>query len=127
MAAHRTLPNLVTIARLRSNRVFYRAYASDDEPRKGHARWYGDRFALSEPQTWHPPDEETTFPIKTARGRTYRVHIRAWRNMLMRGTRDFPMHRYPFTLVRIEVTTEDGTPVHRRPLWLLVMGERGGN
>ncbi len=124
LTAHRSLPNLVTIARLRSNRVFYRAYAGDDEPRKGHPRWYGDRFALGDPETWHPPDEEATFSIETARGRTYRVHIQVWRNMLMRGTRNFPMHRYPFTLVRIEVTTEDGTPVHRRPLWLLVMGER---
>jgi hypothetical protein len=78
--------------------------------------------------SWRPgtrKKQEATFLIKTIRGRTHRVHIQAWRNMLMRGTRNFPMHRYPFTLVRIEVTTEDGTPIHRRPLWLLVMGERG--
>lgn len=124
LATHRALPNLVTITRLRSNRVFYRAYAGDGAPRKGHPRWYGDRFALGEPETWHPPDEEATFSTETTRGRTYRVHIQAWRNMLMRGTRDFPMQRYPFTLVRIEVTTEDGIPLHRRPLWLLVMGVR---
>ncbi len=125
LAAHRRWPNLVTITRLRSNRAFYRAYTSvDREPRKGHPRWYGDRFALSDPGTWPPPDEERSFPRQAARGRIYQVHIRAWRNMLMRGTRELPMHRYPFTLVRIETTTEDGTPLHRRPLWLLVMGER---
>ena len=125
LAAHRAFPNLVTLVRVRSNRVFYRAYVPEDPaPRRGHPRWYGARFALNDPQTWHPPDEKMTFSIKTARGRTYRVHIQAWRNMLMRGTRAFPMHRYPFTLVRIEITTEDGTPVHRRPLWLLVMGPR---
>ncbi len=40
--------------------------------------------------------------------------------MLMRDTRDFLMLCYPFTLVRIEVTTIVGAPVHRRPLWLPV-------
>jgi hypothetical protein len=124
LTSHRSLPNLVTIARLRSNRVFYRAYpAAGGEPRKGHPRLLGDHFALSDPETWHVPDEEATSSIETARGRIYLVNIKAWRNMLMRGTLNFPMHLYPFTLVRIEVTTEEGKPVHSLPLWLLVMGE----
>lgn len=56
---------LVTIVRLRSNRVFYRAYASEEEPGKGHPRWHGERLALRQPETWPPPDEETTFSICT--------------------------------------------------------------
>ncbi len=124
LVSHRRFSNLVTITRLRSNRVFYRLYTGDEAPSRGHPRWYGDRFALNDPETWHPPDEEETFLIPAANGRIYRVHIQAWHDMLMRGTRAYPLHRYPFTLVRIEITTEDGSPLHRRPLWVLVMGDR---
>ena len=35
-----------------------------------------------------------------------------------------PMHKYPFTLVRIVRYDEDGKPAFKHPLWLIVMGER---
>ena len=44
--------------------------------------------------------------------------------MLMRGQRDAPMHPYPFTLVCITRYGEDGQPAFKRPLWLVVMGDR---
>lgn len=42
----------------------------------------------------------------------------------MRGKKDLPMHKYPFTLVRARVLDEQGQPVFKRTLWLVVMGER---
>ena len=42
----------------------------------------------------------------------------------MRSTREEPMYRYPFTLVRIRLLNEKDEPVFARPLWLLVFGER---
>jgi hypothetical protein len=48
--------NLVTVARLRRNRVLYRLPDSTDTKR-GHPRWYGSRFALKEKSTWTKPDE----------------------------------------------------------------------
>jgi hypothetical protein len=47
--------------------------------------------------------------------------------MLMRGQRrpqPLPMPQYPFTLVCITRYDEAGKPLYKRPLWLLVMGER---
>ncbi len=43
--------------------------------------------------------------------------------MLMRGSHDCPMHRRPFTLMQIEVTTPEGIRIWK-PMWLIIVGER---
>jgi len=65
--------NLVTIARVRSNRVFYRRFVSEAGAQKssGHPRWYGDRFDLQEPSTWHEPDTAVETTHVSRRGHTY--------------------------------------------------------
>jgi len=121
------LPNLVNVVRVAENRVFYRAAPPPvGRPGQGHPRWYGERFALQEATTWGPPEEEVETTWTTQRGKTHRVQIQAWRNLRMRGTREYPMHRYPFTLIRARVLDEQGQPVFRRTLWLIVLGERRG-
>ena len=124
--AHRRHPNLVTIARAKGNRTFYRQFqpeAETDQP-VGHPTWYGQPFKLSDPTTQPEPDESLTRWETSRRGKRYRVEIQAWRNMLMRGHRDIPMHQHPFTLVCITRYNEDDTPAFKRPLWLIVMGDR---
>ena len=116
--------HLVTVARARSNRVFYQTpIPSIDPPRRGHPTWYGERFVLKDENTWHPPNEVAHTSYQTCRGRTIEVNISAWHNMLMRGGKDLPMHQCPFTLLRIESNDESGKLVFR-PMWLIVMGER---
>ena len=108
--ANRHHANLVTIARARSNRIFHRQYVST-EKQSGHPRWYGDPFSLPDPTTWHPADEQATTTFVSRRGKVYRVEMQAWHNMLMRGKRKpklLPMHRYPFTLVRIVLYDQEG-------------------
>jgi len=129
--SHRKFSNLVTIARVRSNRVFYQQHVPTEEearnPGLGHPTWYGERFDLSDPESWHEPDDTLTLPETSRRGKRYRVEIRAWHNMLMRGKhkpKRLPMHKYPFTLVQIMRYDEDGKPVFKHPIWLLVMGKR---
>ena len=82
-------PNLVKIVRVRSNRVFYQSYqaADDAEKGRGHPTWYGYRFALKEPDTWHEPGETVQTRYRSHRGKIYQVVIQAWHNMLMRGKR----------------------------------------
>ncbi len=129
LATEREFENLVSLTRVRSNRVFYQQYvpAPDAPPRRGHPRWYGERFALREPETWGIPDEQATCQATNQRGEPRRVEIKAWHNLLMRGKRKptaLPMHRYPFTLVRVQVYREDGMPLYQQALWFLVMGQR---
>jgi hypothetical protein len=117
--------NLVNIARVSSNRVFYRQFPLVEEKSgKGHPTWYGERFDLKDSSTWGEPDEvqETTFT--TRKKCTYRVRLEGWHNLLMRGKKGFPMHKHPFTLVRVRILDEHGHPVHQRTMWLIVMGKR---
>jgi hypothetical protein len=126
--ANREHDNLVTIARARSNRTFYTQYVYPDGERPNHRpRRYGEAFKLPDPTTWHAPDGETRFSRISKGGHTHIVVIQGWYNMLMSGKNKpqrIPMADYPFTLVRVRVYREDGTPVFCRPLWLLVVGER---
>jgi hypothetical protein len=122
-----TQRNLVSVTRLAENRVCYRqGPAEHARGGPGHPCWYGEPFDLKESTTWGLPDEcaETTFTTK--RGRTYRVRLQAWHNLLRRGKRGLPMQRYPFTLIRGVVIDEHGQLVFKRALWLIVLGERRG-
>ncbi len=121
------LPNLVTVTRAAENRVFYRQPLPPEGTRsQGHPTWYGVPFNLKDPHTWGTPDVTATTTFTTKKGRTYRVQLQGWHNMLMRGKRDLPMHRYPFTLVRVVVVDEQEQPVFKHTLWLIVMGARRG-
>lgn len=122
--SHMHLDHLVTIARLRSNRTVYRpAPAVLKEPgKRGRHPWYGQPFKLKDETTWGPADEETEVSYITPRGRSYRVQIQAWQDLLMRGTREYDMHQQPFTVLRCTVFNEKGEQVFQRPLWLLIMG-----
>ena len=129
--SHRKFPNLVTIARLRSNRTLYHQYvpAAEERPNanRGHPTWYGAKFSLSDPESWAPPDETQTLWETSRRGKGYRVEMQAWHNMLMPGQykpQRLPMNEYPFTLVQVVRYDQEGNPACKRPLWLLVMGER---
>jgi len=117
--------NLVNIARVISNRVFYHQPPPvEAKSGKGHPTWYRERFDLKDSSTWEEPDEvqETTFT--TRKKRTYRVQLEGWHNLLMRGKKGFPMHKQPFTLIRVRLLDEQGQPVYERTMWLIVISER---
>jgi len=109
------------LVRLRCNRVVYTQPALK-KAQRGHPLWYGERFALSDPSSWPEPDQEATWTGTTKKGRPLVFHAQAWYEMRMRGSRTYPMHRCPFTLVRIVMTTTKGEPVYARPLWLAFFG-----
>ncbi|MEP7216373.1 MAG: transposase [Anaerolineaceae bacterium] len=116
-------PELVTIVRLRSNRVVYQP-PQPVPGRKGRPPWYGERFDLGDKTTWTEPQTVSTFPRRTSGGRDYTVEVRAWPNMRMKGAKGFPMHSHPCKLLRVECLDEAGKALFRRPLWLGVVGVR---
>jgi hypothetical protein len=116
--------NLVVIARVRSNRIFYQSPIIDESNKKrGCPKKYGERFNLAEVETWHEPDETTLTQQTTRKGRIFNITLLAWHQMLMRGTKDQKMYRHPFTLVRVHVTDDIGNSVWK-PMWLVVIGDR---
>jgi len=127
--AHRKHPHLVSVGRVRGNRTFYHRYvpAAAEETERGHPIWYGARFSLADAQSWTAADETLTFDETSRRGKVYRIEVHAWHNLLMTGSyqpQRLAMHEYPFTLVRIVRYDAEGHCVYKRPLWLLVMGQR---
>jgi hypothetical protein len=121
--AHRKFPNLVTVARGRGNRTFYHQYVPTEEemenPGPGHPTWYGERFSLSDSETWTESDETHTQWETSRRGKVYKVKIQVWHNLLMKGKNKperLPMHEHPFTLVRIVRYDEEGNEAFKHPL-----------
>jgi hypothetical protein len=124
LATAAKLPNLVTIARLRSNRVVYHSPQPEVEPpKRGHPRWYGHRFALNDQSTQAPPDQVAEMSQMTRRGKRLTICIAAWQNMRVRGNRAHQMHHFPFTLHKVTVTDESGSARFKRPIWLAVFGK----
>ncbi len=119
--------NLVTVTRSANNRVFYRQPAPlppDHKRGKGHPTWYGDPFRLKDPVTWDTADETIITDYTSRRGKRYTLHLEGWHDLLMRGKQGMPMHQHPFTLVRARLLNEEGKPVFKRPMWLIVLGEQ---
>jgi hypothetical protein len=117
--------NLVNIVRSAGNRVFYRQPPPvEGECGQGHPTWYGERFSLKDSSTWGEPDAVEETALTTRKGRVYQVRLEGWHNLLMRGKKSLPMHKQPFTLIRVRVLDEKGHPVFKRTLWLIVVGER---
>jgi len=123
--ANRDNKNFVSIVRARGTRVFYRQpmHVKHGSPIQGRPTWYGESFCLKVPDTWDAPDQiaETTFI--SHKKIPYRVEIQAWSNMLMRGGKKLPMHKHPFTLVKIRLYHQKGQALFQKPLWLIVMGD----
>lgn len=115
----REYEDLLTIARLRSNRVLYCQPKGGGD--KTRPRWYGERFCLQDQTSWPPPSAQTTLCPIPANTTNPSLQVRRWSNLLMRGTRDYPMHQYPFDLVQIQRLDETEHP-QGQPLWLLVWG-----
>lgn len=121
------LNNLVTVSRVAANRTFYRQPAPlppDAKRPRGHPKWYGDPFRLKDPSTWGEPDESLTTSYTSRSGRAYTLQLQGWHDLLMRGKKNLPMHKHPFTLVRATLLDDQGQPVFQRPLWLIIRGKR---
>jgi hypothetical protein len=115
----------VVIVRAASNRTFYHAPPKIEGKKPvGHPIWYGKPFRLPDKTTWGKPAEEEWTTWTTHRGQEYDVRLRGWLNIRMTGNKDHQMHNYPFTLIRADVLDKKGKPVFKRPMWLIVMGER---
>lgn len=83
----------------------------------------GNTTAQTPESTWHQSDETVQTNFTTRRGRQVQLNISAWHQMLMRGTKEYPMHQHPFTLLQVRVTDEFSQQLWH-PMWLIVLGQR---
>jgi hypothetical protein len=111
--------DLLVIARVRRNRSFYTLPAPHSSPTR--PRWYGSRFKLNDPTTWPPAVQQETLQRPQFNGQKLTYRLSRWTNLLMRGTRDYPMHRYPLDVLCCQRLDDNQQP-QGAPLWLLIWG-----
>lgn len=118
--------NLVHIFRLNSKRNIYFPpnKSGDVAHNKGRKKVYGEKLNLGDITPNTACDQEKTFDFKTSKGKRYKIVLKCWRNMLLRGSRDFNSSQHPLNLLQVRVTNEEKDEVFKRPLYLGVLGDR---
>jgi len=117
---------LVNIIRFAANRVAFRQIEvpPKGQGKVGHPFWYGDRFSLKEPESWHECDEQTEVEQVTKKGRKLLIRLQRWNDMLVTGKRKFDMYDKPFDLVRVQVLdAETKQPIYNKDMWLTAWGK----
>lgn len=114
-------PHVVQIARVRSNRKFFRLPVPNSQTRRGRPQEYGEELVLQEPSE---PDLEEVTTMITRKGREYQVLLQRWNDVVMQGSKTERTHEHPFDLLKVTVMDEKGKPVYRRPLWVIIVGAR---
>jgi len=114
-------PNVVQIARMRSNRKVYRRPLPGRKTKRGRPLAYGEEILLKDPS--QPDQEEVTMTV-TRKGHVHRVLLQRWNSVIMQGSKDERTHEHPFDLLRAIVTDKKGKPVYRRPLWVMIAGKK---
>jgi hypothetical protein len=113
--------HVVQIARVRSNRKFFRLPALSSQTRRGRPQEYGEELLLQDPSE---PDIEEVTRMITRGGKECQVLLQRWNDVIMQGSKKERTHEHPFDLLRVTVTDEKGKQVYRRPLWLIIVGSR---
>lgn len=100
------------LLRVRPNRVLYRE--PGPYPGMGRPRIHGARFALADPTTWGPPDQE--WEGKDVSGQ--RLHVRAWEKLHFKGAA-----QVKGLLILVEWPEAKGTRRAPKRLWLFWVGQ----
>lgn len=124
--------NLVNIARIRSNRKFYLPVSPNENESKkvGRPKIYGERWAPSNPGE---SDEQLTIQRFSAKGKCFYIKIERWNDRFEKGTTSSVCKNetglqkssaFLFDAVKVTVSDEYGKPKYKKPLWLMVEGNR---
>ena len=115
--------NWVHIFRLNSSRNVYRSIVPEKSHAKGRKKAYGDKMNLVKAETHLPHDRETTLSRLSKKGHPLKVVIKCWDDMVVRGSHNFQSSKHPLNIHQIEVFSESGEKLFKRPLWVAVFGK----
>jgi hypothetical protein len=115
--------DLVHIFRLNSKRnVFLKP--QEDSKSKGRKKEYGFKMKLSDVITHQECHESIQTQWITKKGKQHSVNIKLWKDVLLRGSREFRSSQHPLNIIQIKVTNDKGEQVFKNPMWLAIMGDR---
>jgi hypothetical protein len=84
----------------------------------------GLKVILSEPETHPKPDAVQTMTMTTKKGKACQVELTLFKNLLLRGSKDFASQEHPLNILKAVVIDSDATLLFKRPLWIALIGER---
>jgi len=116
-----SIPNLIQVARLRTNRILYRQAPFIEQKSRGRPACYGESIRLTDPPK---PDEEMQLEQITFSGKKRVIRISRWNDLLMKGSKTHRTEHHPFDVVRVQVFDDAGKIVFKKPLWLMIAGQR---
>lgn len=117
-------PQQVHISRVRNNRVLHYAVIENGSVKKGRKKCFGGQFRLRDKDTWKTPDEAMEFEMTSKKGKQQIVKIECWNDIVMRGTTESNISKQALRLLRICVYKSSGELLFKKPLWLIVSGEK---
>lgn len=116
--------NQVQVSRVRSNRVFHYPINEKHGVKIGRKKQFGNKFKLKDEKTWDEPDEKIEFATTTKKGKNQIIKIQCWNSIVMRGKNKVNTSDHSFRLIQICVYKESGKLFFKKPLWLIVSGEK---
>lgn len=116
-------PEQVHVSRAKNNRIFYEALPEKKRKSRGRPKRYGKKFRLNSKRLRNA-DESTELKIISTKGKELTVKIECWNNMRMRGKKRFDTSKTPLRLLRIRVYDSSGELLFKRPMWLIVSGNK---
>ena len=114
----------IHISRVRNNRVLHYAAIENGPVKRGRKKCFGDQFRLRDKATWKTPDETMGFEMTSKKRKQQVVKIECWNDIVMRGTTESNISKQPLRLLRICVYKSSGELLFKKPLWLIVAGEK---
>jgi hypothetical protein len=117
--------NLVSVTRLRSNRVLFCQPPERVAGQRGAPKKYGLAFRLKQPGTWGEAATTTQFQIERG-GRELTVTLQAWPDLILKHEADGHACTQTVNVIRAAVQDADGKWVYNRDLWLAMAGDRRG-
>ena len=103
------------IFRLSNKRKLFRApeYLKAQGP--GRRKLFGDKVMLSEPETHPTPDAVQTIRMTTKKGKSCQIELTLFKNLLVRGSKDFTSQEHPLNVVKAIVKDNDGALIFKSP------------
>ena len=113
----------IHLFRLNSKRNLYFQPKQTTERRKGRKKQYGEKMTLNDTSNHRESDIQTETKWTSRKNKEYTVKICCWKNVLIRGSRQFSSSQHPINLIKICLEDKEGNSLYKRPLWLAVFGK----
>lgn len=107
-----------------SHRNVYKNGVGSELSQKGRPQCYGDKYSLKDAKTWRAPDEKIEFDVISKKVHLQKVKVDGWNEMMMRSKGHAKMSDETFRLIRIRVYKSNDELLFKRPMWLIVSGEK---